>query len=316
MFLPFIYSLYTYSLFGDFLLPICLELLFCGLKKLKHQIPMIGLVMRERGLISRILCPKFGGYLTFAVLEGGKESASGQPTTSDLLNVYKIRRIGTDTRIYGLIGKPVGYSKSPFLLTEAFSSTGVNAVYVPYLVDDVADFLSVYSSPDFAGFSCTIPHKEAIVKCCSEVDPIAKSIGAVNTIVRRPDGNLVGYNTDYTGAISAIEDAMRGSHANDSSASPLSGRLFVIIGAGGAGKALAYGAKEKGAKVIIANRTFDRARDLAMSVGGDALSLAELESFHPEGGMILANTTSIGMQPNIDGTPLPKGTGLAGVALT
>ncbi|MQL84345.1 hypothetical protein Taro_016848 [Colocasia esculenta] len=292
--------------------------------QLKHQIPMIGLVMRERGLISRILCPKFGGYLTFAVLEGGKESAPGQPTTSDLLNVYKIRRIGTDTRIYGIIGKPVSHSKSPFLLTEAFSSTGVNAVYVPYLVDDVADFLSVYSSPDFAGFrhlsdssltvkhagslgnSCTIPHKEAIVKCCSEVDPIAKSIGAVNTIVRRPDGNLVGYNTDYTGAISAIEDAMRGSHANDSSASPLSGRLFVIIGAGGAGKALAYGAKEKGAKVIIANRTFDRARELAMSVGGDALSLAELESFHPEGGMILANTTSIGMQPNIDGTPLPK----------
>ncbi|RWW29859.1 hypothetical protein GW17_00005598 [Ensete ventricosum] len=105
-----------------------------------------------------------------------------------------------------------------------------------------------------------------------------QSIGAVNTIVKRPtDGKLIGYNTDYVGAISAIEDAIRGitfsgnsissSHVcylagskgveNDAeTVSPLAGKVFVVIGAGGAGKALAYGAKEKGAKVVIANRTY------------------------------------------------------------
>nr|XP_009386288.1 PREDICTED: bifunctional 3-dehydroquinate dehydratase/shikimate dehydrogenase, chloroplastic [Musa acuminata subsp. malaccensis] len=273
------------------------------------QVPMIGLVMEEKGLISRLLCPKYGGYLTFATLGAGKESAPGQPTISDLLNVYNFRQIGTDTKVFGIIGKPVGHSKSPILHNAAFKSVGLNAVYVPFLVDVLADFLNAYSSADFAGFSCTIPHKEAAVRCCDEVDPIAKSIGAVNTIVKWPtDGKLIGYNTDYVGAISAIEDGIRGSKGvgKDETVSPLAGKVFVVIGAGGAGKALAYGAKEKGAKVVIANRTYERARELANLIGGHALTLSELEKFHPEDGMILANTTSIGMQPNVDETPLKK----------
>ncbi|KAM0954297.1 putative shikimate dehydrogenase, 3-dehydroquinate dehydratase [Dioscorea sansibarensis] len=273
----------------------------------ERQVPMIGLVMGERGLISRLLCPKFGGYLTFGTLDAGKESAPGQPTLTDLLNVYNIKNLRPDTKVFGIIGKPVGHSKSPILHNAAFQSVGFNAVYVPFLVDDLPSFLKVYSSPDFAGFSCTIPHKEAAVVCCDEVDPIAKAIGAVNTIVKRPsDGKLIGYNTDYVGAISAIEDGIRGSRVKDSAVSPLAGKLFVVIGAGGAGKALAYGAKEKGARVVIANRTYERARELASLIGAEALTLAELENFRPEDGMILANTTSIGMHPKVDESPIPK----------
>ncbi|KAK9086585.1 hypothetical protein Syun_028979 [Stephania yunnanensis] len=272
------------------------------------HVPIIGLVMTERGLISRLLCPKFGGFLTFGTIEAGVVSAPGQPTLKDLLDVYDLRRIGLDTKIFGLIGKPVGHSKGPVLYNRAFKSDGFNGVYVPFLVDDIAKFLKTYSSPDFAGFSCTIPYKEEALKCCDDVDPIAKSIGAVNLIVRRPsDGKLIGYNTDFVGAISAIEDGLRGSrNIKGETGSPLAGKLFVVIGAGGAGKALAYGAKEKGARVVIANRTYEKARELADLVGGDALSLSELENFHPEGEMILANTTSIGMHPKIDETPLPK----------
>ncbi|KAB1214065.1 Bifunctional 3-dehydroquinate dehydratase/shikimate dehydrogenase, chloroplastic [Morella rubra] len=272
------------------------------------QAPVIGIVMGERGFISRILCPKFGGFLTFGTIESGIVSAPGQPTMKDLLQLYNFRQIGPDTKVFGIIGKPVHHSKSPILYNEAFKSVGFNGVYVPLLVDDVANFLKAYSSSDFAGFSCTIPHKEAALKCCDEVDPVAKSIGAVNCIIRRPsDGKLFGYNTDYVGAISAIEHGLRGSHDSSKSCdSPLAGKLFVVIGAGGAGKALAYGAQEKGARVVIANRTYDRARELADIVGGDALSLADLENFHPEDGMILANTTSIGMQPKVEETPVPK----------
>lgn len=272
----------------------------------EKQVPIIGLVMNDRGFISRVLCPKYGGFLTFGSLEKGKESALAQPTAADLINLYNIRQIGPDTKVFGIIGKPVGHSKSPILHNEAFRSVGFNAVYVPFLVDDLAKFLNTYSSPDFAGFSCTIPHKEAAVRCCDEVDPIARDIGAVNTIVRRPDGKLVGYNTDYVGAISAIEDGIRASQPTDPATSPLAGRLFVVIGAGGAGKALAYGAKEKGARVVIANRTFARAQELANLIGGPALTLVDLENYHPEEGMILANTTAIGMYPNVNETPLSK----------
>ncbi|KAJ8767531.1 hypothetical protein K2173_017600 [Erythroxylum novogranatense] len=272
------------------------------------QVPIIGIVMGERGLMSRILCAKFGGYLTFGALESGLVSAPGQPMIKDLLDLYNFRQIGPDTKVFGIIGNPVSHSKSPALYNEAFKSVGFNGVYLHLLVDNLANFLQTYSSTDFAGFSCTIPHKEAALKCCDEVNPVAKSIGAVNCIIRRQnDGKLFGFNTDYVGAISAIEDGLRVSqNISSKTSSPLAGKLFVVIGAGGAGKALAYGAKEKGARVIISNRTYDRAKELANVIGGDAVSLAELGSFHPEHGMILANTTSIGMHPKVDETPIPK----------
>lgn len=108
--------------------------------------------MGERGLISRILCAKFGGYLTFATLEAGIVSAPGQPTIQDLLTLYNFRQIGPDTKVYGIIGKPVGHSKSPMLFNEAFKSIRFNGVYVHYLVDDIVNFLQTYSSLDFAGF--------------------------------------------------------------------------------------------------------------------------------------------------------------------
>ncbi|XP_061367684.1 bifunctional 3-dehydroquinate dehydratase/shikimate dehydrogenase, chloroplastic-like isoform X3 [Gastrolobium bilobum] len=273
-----------------------------------RRVPFIGLVMGDRGLISRILCTKFGGYLTFGTLKSGVISAPGQPTLKDLLDLYNLRQLGPDTKVYGIIGKPVSHSKSPILYNEAYKSVGFDGVYVFLLVDDLANFLRTYSSTDFVGFSVTIPHKEAALKCCDEVDPVAKLIGAVNCIIRRPtDGKLIGYNTDYVGAISAIEDGLRGKHNGSGTAiSPLAGKLFVVIGAGGAGKALAYGAKEKGARIVVANRTYDRARELADVIGGDALALADLDNYHPEDDMILANTTSIGMQPKVDETPISK----------
>ncbi|XP_052140499.1 bifunctional 3-dehydroquinate dehydratase/shikimate dehydrogenase, chloroplastic-like isoform X3 [Oryza glaberrima] len=164
-------------------------------------------------------------------------------------------------------------------------------------------------SEEYIGFhttSCSLPFKVDAVQCCHEHDPVAKSIGAISTIIRRPDGKLVGYNNDYIGAISAIEDGIGGPGSKNAAVTPLAGRLLVVVGAGGAGKAIAYGAKEKGARIVVANRTYEKAVSLAAAVGGHALRLAELETFRPEEGMILANATSLGMYPNVDGTPIPK----------
>ncbi|KAH9552617.1 hypothetical protein CY35_09G075800 [Sphagnum magellanicum] len=271
------------------------------------QVPTIALVMGPKGVIGRILCPKYGGYLTFGALSKGQESAPGQPTLADLSHVYRVGQVGRDTKVFGIIGNPVYHSKSPILHNAAFEKCGIDAVYVPFLVEDLAEFLSVYSVPDFSGFSVTIPHKEAALKCCDEVDPIAKAIGAVNTIVRKSDGKLVGYNTDCDGALTAIEDGLHESGlASEGASSPLKGKLFVVIGAGGAGKALAFGARERGARVVIANRNFGRAKELAAAVGGEAIQLEKLSEFRPETGMVLANSTSIGMQPDIDQSPIPK----------
>ncbi|KAI4373086.1 hypothetical protein MLD38_011249 [Melastoma candidum] len=230
-----------------------------------------------------------------ARLEPGSVSTLGQPTIKDLLDIYNFRSIGPDTKVYGVIGNPVAHSKSPILYNESFESVNFNGVYLHLLVDNISSFFDAYSSTDFVGFSIAIPHKEAAVNCCDEVDPIAKSIGAINLVVRREsDGKLFGYNTDYVGAITAIEDGLRGSEEVTASAdSPLKGKMFVVIGAGGAGRALAY----------------DRARKLAEAIGGDAISLADLATFHPEDGMVLANGTSIGMQPKVDETPIHKSDG-------
>ena len=114
--------------------------------------PIIGLVMNDRGFISRVLCPKYDGFLTFGSLKKGKESAPAQPTAADLINVYNIRQIGPDTKVFGIIGKPVGHSKSPILHNEAFRSVGFDAVFLPFLSDDLVKFLSTFSAPDYAGF--------------------------------------------------------------------------------------------------------------------------------------------------------------------
>ncbi|XP_010486142.1 PREDICTED: bifunctional 3-dehydroquinate dehydratase/shikimate dehydrogenase, chloroplastic isoform X2 [Camelina sativa] len=274
------------------------------------QVPTIGLAMGERGLISWILSSKFGGYLTYATLESEKMNAHGQPTVNDLLDLYNFRQIGTKTKVYGVVGNPISHSRSPLIYNRGFKTIGYDGVYIHMLADNIASFLGAYSSLDFVGFSCAIPYKEDALKCCDEVDPLANSVGAVNTIRRREsDGKLLGYNTDCYGAISAIEDGLRSSDDPSnvpSLSSPLAGKTVVIIGAGGAGRALAYGAKEKGANVFIANRTYERAVELADSIGGKAISLADIDDFHQEDGMILVNTTSMGMQPNVDLTPISK----------
>ncbi|XP_010674967.2 bifunctional 3-dehydroquinate dehydratase/shikimate dehydrogenase, chloroplastic isoform X2 [Beta vulgaris subsp. vulgaris] len=274
------------------------------------QIPMIGIVMGEKGLMSRILSAKYGGFLTFATLEDrGSISAPGQPTTKDLLELYNFRQVGADTKVHGVLGNPISHSKSPHLYNVAFKSVGFNGIYLPLLVDSVSDFLRTYSSPDFVGYSYTIPHKMAGLECCDEVDPIAKAIGAISCMIKRPfDGKLIGYNIDYMGAIAAIEEGLLQGTSNGSSTkgSPFDGKLMVVIGAGGAGKALAYGGKSKGARIVITDSIIEKAVDLASKVGGKVINIAELDDFAPEEGMILANATPIGMQPDIDNMPISK----------
>ncbi|KAL5712828.1 hypothetical protein ACHQM5_014957 [Ranunculus cassubicifolius] len=268
------------------------------------QVPLIAYSTGERGLISQLLSPKFGGFMVYGSL-GGKP-IPGMPTLDSLKHAYKPDWINEDTEVFGLISKPVGHSKGPLLHNPTFRYIGYNGVYVPMFVDNLKEFFRVYSS-DFAGYSVGFPYKEAITSFCDELHPLAQAIGAVNTIIRRPsDGKLIGYNTDCEASITAIEDALLIGSPNEKAPciSPLNGKQFVLAGAGGAGRALAFGARSRGARIIVFDIDYERAKSLAHSVSGEARSFDDIVNMHPEEGAILANATPIGMHPNTDRIPV------------
>lgn len=272
------------------------------------QMPVVAYAVGERGLISQLLSPKFGSTLVYGSIEG--MAVPGLPTLESLRKVYKVEHINSDTTVFGLISKPVGHSKGPILHNPTFRRMNINGLYVPMFVDNLKEFFEVYSTPDFAGFSVGFPYKEAVIQFCDEVHPLAQTIGAVNTIVRRPsDGKLIGYNTDCEASVTAMEDALQECqciNGEKSLVSPLAGKEFVLVGAGGAGRALAFGAKTRGARIIIFDIDFERAKMLAHAVSGEARPFGDLPYFQPEKGSILANATPIGMHPNKDRIPVSE----------
>ncbi|XP_038717846.1 bifunctional 3-dehydroquinate dehydratase/shikimate dehydrogenase, chloroplastic-like isoform X2 [Tripterygium wilfordii] len=274
------------------------------------QVPMIAYCEGERGLISQLLGPKFGAVLVYGSMEGN--SVPGLPTLGSLREAYKIDYINSDTKVFGLISKPVSHSKGPILHNPTFRHMKYNGIYAPMFIDNLKEFFRVYSSPDFTGFSVGFPYKEAIIEFCDEVHPLVQSIGAVNTIIRSPsDGKLIGYNTDCEASITAIEEALKEFPYNNGDASldsPLAEKLFVLAGAGGAGRALAFGARSRGARVVVFDIDFERAKSLAGAVSGEAKPFEDLVKFKPEKGAILANATPLGMHPNTDRIPVAEET--------
>jgi len=261
------------------------------------KVPTISFCMGESGYISRILTSKFGGFLTFASLEKGKESAPGQLTEDELSNIYHFKEINRETTLYGIIGNPVSHSMSPAIHNAAFTEKGLNNVYVPLKIADIETFMKECREIDFQGFSVTIPHKESILPFLDDLDHTARKIGAINTIVNL-NGKLTGYNTDCMAAVMGLEDSMK--EANEM----LSNKKVSIIGAGGAARAIAFGLKEKGCDITIFNRTTERAEKLSQDVKCEFKSLEDIHKLYSD---ILINTTSIGMFPDVDQTPVSKG---------
>lgn len=268
--------------------------------------PVIGLCMGEKGQSTRILAPKYGGYLTFGALSPERQTAPGQPTIHQLKHMYRLDMQSEKTKVLGIVGNPVGHSKSPAIHNGALAQSRLDYVYIPLLVDDFDRFFKSLPDNDWVGLSVTIPHKTAALDAAEEVDEVASNIAAANTLVRQDNGGFKAYNTDWFAAISSIESAMI-ENGMSADGSPLKGKTVVIIGAGGAGRALAFGASTRGAHVVIANRTADKAIQLAeqLEPRGRGISLTELKSGTFVGD-VLVNTTSVGMQPNHNESPLPQ----------
>lgn len=267
--------------------------------------PLVMLVMGELGQCSRVLAGKYGAFMTFASVGAGRESAPGQVATPTLLDMYRFREITPETEVYGVIGNPVSHSMSPALHNAAFAAAAIDAVYVPLKVDDdVARFIRTMSPFGFAGFSVTIPGKVPALEAMDDVEEVTAKIGAMNTVVTSSEGTLSGHNTDWVAAISAIEDGLAGADK------VLKGARVLCIGAGGAARGLAYGALARGAAhVVIVNRTHAKAVALAEDIGDGASAepLESLASPGPAGYDVIMNTTSVGMHPAVENSPIPGG---------
>ncbi len=260
------------------------------------RVPTIALSMGPRGVLTRILAPKFGALLTYAAAGSGPEAAPGQVSAEDMRGLYRVDRIGPQTRVYGVVADPVGHSLSPRIHNAAFAELGLDAVYLPLWVEgDPAAFVRAMREFAFDGYSVTIPHKAAVMAAADEIEPTAHKIGAVNTLLRRPDNTLFATNTDWTAGLAAIEAVV--------GTTWLRGKRALMVGAGGVGRAMAFALKHRDAHVTLTDIDAARAKTLAIEVGAKVCPIQDLAGQACD---ILLNCTPIGMHPMTDASPAPR----------
>ena len=193
------------------------------------------------------------------------------------------------TELYGIMGDPVAHSLSPAMHNGAFAHLGMNRVYVPFPVKDVAAALNGFRALQVKGVSVTIPHKQAVIGHLDEIDPVAEKIGAVNTL-KIDNGRIKGYNTDWLGANRALAQEMA-----------LAGKKVLLLGSGGSARAIGFGLLEAGAEVVIASRTQGTGEALAGSLNCPWLPLAAAEKMAADA---LVNATSVGMGAQAGDSPV------------
>jgi shikimate dehydrogenase len=211
--------------------------------------------------------------------------------------------ISGKTKVCGIIGDPIEHTMSPVMHNAAFQKLGLDFVYLPFRVkkEELSRAVDGVRALNIKGLNVTIPHKVAIIPFLDKLDPLAEKIGAINTIVN-DEGVLTGYNTDATGFLQALLE--QGVEPG--------GKTTVILGAGGASRAISFILAERGANLVILNRKSGRAEELAQrmaqvfekEITALPLSKENLAKVLARAD-ILVNTTSVGMNPDIDETPVP-----------
>ena len=249
---------------------------------------IVAVPMGEVGLPARILALREGSALAYAPV--AEATAPGQASLSELKHLYRAHKLTRQTRVYGVIGDPIGHSLSPLLHNTGFVERRVDAVYLPFLVPDLRDFLDAIPELRIRGFSVTLPHKQSILRHLADCEPLAAEIGAVNTVVVRRDGSLYGCNTDYVGVLRALQKKL-----------PLAGSRVLIFGAGGSARAAAFALARAGAIVNICARRERAAKKLARAVGGEVVPRRALRTEYFD---VILNSTPVGMHPQTAISPL------------
>ena len=274
--------------------------------------PLLAIAMGETGALSRLLGAKVGAPFTFARLAGQPGSAPGQPTVDELRHLYRWRQQRSGTAVFGVAGWPVGHSLSHAVHNAGFEAVGFDGVYVPLPIGPgdealfaALDALRAAPGLNLRGLSITSPHKACALRYVAarggQLDALASTIGAVNTIVIAADGSLTGLNSDAAAAIDALCARM------DIAPRQLRDRRVAVIGAGGAAAAVVAGLVESGAEVVIHNRSPDPARELAARLSGPARQVksAPLDALAASDADIVIHCTPVGMAPMVDASLLP-----------
>ncbi len=313
------------------LLDACAEL--SGIEK-------IVLGMGDWGFPTRVLAGRLGSYLTYSTA-GREQAAPGHVDPRALEELYRVRSISDQTRLFCIIGNPVMHTRSPLIHNTGYKVAGLDACYLPIQVDDPALFFAVADRLGIAGASVTIPHKESVLPMLAERDPFVARIGSCNTLVRLTAG---GSATEApTGGASGAAAAVPrrggiGRPTSDATAASgrwrgantdapgflaplarvagrrLSGKQALVVGAGGAARAVVAALVDAGCAVAIVNRTVERARRLAAEFGcrAEELSAEGLARAAAAIGAsastapfdLIIQTTSAGMHPNEGEDPI------------
>lgn len=257
------------------------------LAKAHPRTPLIVLAMGELGFPTRVLSAAFGGMYTYAAPMLVQGTAAGQVSARQLRHLYRVEKFAKVPRIYGVIADPVRHSISPAVHNRAFQARRMDAVYLPLLVSpaQLRDFFSLAEKLPIAGFSVTIPHKQKIIRYLDIVEPLARRIGAVNTVWRK-GGKWRGTNTDAAGVTVPLARHLRLTNAS-----------VLIAGNGGAARGAAFALADAGAHVSIVGRNPDRVRALAKVCGAEALTREQAEARHFDAAV---HATPLGMFPHVN----------------
>jgi shikimate dehydrogenase len=209
------------------------------------------------------------------------------------------------TRVYGVIGDPIEHSLSPVIQNAAFAALGLKSVFLAFRVKptEVGNAVSGMRALGIHGLNVTMPHKTTVIPHLDEVDKTARFLNAVNTIHNK-NGKLWGFNTDGIGALKALRE---------NGVDP-KGKKVLLLGAGGASRAIAYTVAHEADELVILNRTVKPAKELARQLRQLLPKKISAEALSPEAiednlmdSEVLINATSIGMKPNVNETPVnPK----------
>jgi 3-dehydroquinate dehydratase / shikimate dehydrogenase len=237
---------------------------------------VVAVPMGESGAAARILALRASSALAYASIS--ESTAPGQLSVGAMRECYRADQLDSHTKVFAIIGNRVAHSLSPTVHNAGYAARRINAVYVPAPVEDLSDFLKSAPALGIAGFSVTIPHKQAILQHLNACDPLASRIGAVNTVVVYRS-QLLGYNTDYSGVIRALQPYRPFNTA-------------LILGAGGAARAAAFALADAGVAVSICARKPERARVLARASGTQAIARSDLRRARFD---LIINATPVGM---------------------
>ncbi|MBV9765688.1 MAG: shikimate dehydrogenase [Acidobacteriaceae bacterium] len=254
---------------------------------------LIAVAMSEIGTPTRVLGPSLGCLYTYAAPSGTDGTAPGQISAKLMRSLYRCEKLTKQSRVYGVIADPVAHSKSPLIQNRAFQTRRIDAVYLPFLVASphLKDWMAAATALPVSGFSVTIPHKQRILRYLDNIEPLAKRIGAVNTVWRKA-GKWRGANTDTEGVLKPLSRHLRLPHAS-----------VLIAGYGGAARAAAIALADAGAKITITGRDMKSASELANVVKGEAIPIKETQKRQYDA---LVHATPLGMPPQASECLFPE----------